>query len=363
MDRNSRQNAGDIRMQTKELAMTDKTGPGAKINGRPGHEDSGVSIIIPAFNEAESLAELLPRLGGVLTDVAHEIIIVDDGSTDGTADFLCTAARENTALKILILRRNLGKSMALAVGFENARYPVVVTLDADLQDRPEDIPTLIEKLDDGFDLVSGQRDQRHDGVLRKSVSWLFNRVVSRLTGLKFKDLNCGLKAYRSEVVKTVPVYGQFHRYIPLLAHMAGFKVTEAPVTNEPRKYGVSKYRTFRYEGIWDLFSILFTYNYKFRPLHFFAKIALLFLVPSTMILLYLIGDYFYWLYGGSLGQPDLFSRPLLSMSLTMFVVGTIVFVSGFICDFILHHVVSSNLSHVSRMSVREAIGTDATAEK
>jgi len=327
------------------------------------NQNTAVSVIVPAFNEAESLLELLPRLDAVFSAVAHEIIIVDDGSTDGTADFLRTAAKDIAVLRIFILRRNLGKSMALAVGFENARHPVVVTLDADLQDRPEDIPALLQKLDEGYDLVSGQRGQRHDGFLRKLVSWIFNRVVSRLTGLKFKDLNCGLKAYRSEVTKTVPVYGQFHRYIPLLAHMAGFKVTETPVTNEPRLYGESKYKTFRYEGIWDLFSILFTYNYKFRPLHFFAKIALVFLVPSTVILLYMVGDFFYWLLTGSLDQPSLFSRPLLSMSLTMFVVGAIIFVSGFICDFILHHVISGNLGHVSRMSVREAIGTDGAAEK
>ncbi len=327
------------------------------------NQNTAVSVIVPAFNEAESLSELLPRLDAVLGSVPHEIIIIDDGSTDGTADFLRAAAKDNAVLRIFILRRNLGKSMALAVGFENARHPIVVTLDADLQDRPEDIPSLVKKLDEGYDLVSGQRSQRHDGFLRKFVSWVFNRVVSRLTGLKFKDLNCGLKAYRAEVVKTVPVYGQFHRYIPLLAHMAGFKVTEAPVTNEPRLYGESKYKTFRYEGIWDLFSILFTYNYKLRPLHFFAKIALLFLIPSSLILMYLLGDYFYWLFGGGQEQPSLFSRPMLSMSLTMFVVGTIVFVSGFICDFILHHVVSGNLSHVSRMSVREVIGADGAAEK
>lgn len=318
----------------------------------------GVSIIVPAYNEAESLAELLPRLSAVLAKVPHEIIVVDDGSDDGTVEFLREATKINTALKTQVLRRNLGKSMALAVGFECAQYPTVVTLDADLQDRPEDIPALIAKLNQGYDLVSGQRDQRHDGFLRKFVSWVFNRVVSRLTGLKFKDLNCGLKAYRSEVVKTVPVYGQFHRYIPLLTHMAGFKVTEAPVTNEPRKYGESKYRTFRYEGIWDLFSILFTCNYKFRPLHFFAQLALLFLIPSTLIILYLVAGYFYWLLTGGVDQPSLFSRPLLSMSLTMFVVGAIVFVSGFICDFILHHVISANISHISQTSVRETIEGD-----
>lgn len=322
-----------------------------------------VSVIVPAFNEAESLAELLPRLDRVFADVPHEIIVVDDGSDDGTEKFLRDAVKENPSLKTKILRRNLGKSMALAVGFESAQYPTVITLDADLQDRPEDIPALIEKLDQNFDLVSGQRDQRHDGFLRKFVSWLFNRVVSRLTGLKFKDLNCGLKAYRSEVVKTVPVYGQFHRYIPLLAHMAGFKVTEVAVTNEPRKYGESKYTTFRYGGIWDLFSILFTCNYKFRPLHFFAQLSLLFLIPSSLILMYLVAGYFYWLFSGSLGQPDLIPRPLLSLSLTMFVLGAIIFVSGFICDFVLHHVVSGNIGHISKTRVRETITADNASEK
>ena len=319
------------------------------------NDDQAISIIVPAFNEAESLIELLPRLETVLKNYTYEIIIVDDGSTDDTVTLVQNAARENDALKALVLRRNLGKSMALAVGFANARYSTVVTLDADLQDRPEDIPLLVNKLNEGYDLVSGRRVQRHDGPIRKFVSFVFNQIVSRSTGLKFKDLNCGLKAYRSEVTKTVPVYGQFHRYIPLLAHMAGFKVTESIITNDARKYGQSKYSTFRYGGIWDLFSILFTCNYKFRPLHFFAQLALLFLIPSTLILLYLVGDYFFWVFSGSIEQPSIFPRPLLSMSLTMFVVGAIFVVSGFICDFILHHVISGNISHISHTSVRMCI--------
>jgi len=343
--------------------MTEETSPNPTSRTSLNQEDGPVSVIVPAFNEVESLKELLPRLRKVLVGVAHEVIVVDDGSTDGTVQFVREEIKTDPALRVLVLRRNLGKSMALAVGFESARHPIVVTLDADLQDRPEDIPALIEKLNDGYDLVSGQRDQRHDGFLRKSVSWLFNRVVSRLTGLKFKDLNCGLKAYRSEVVKTVPVYGQFHRYIPLLAHMAGFKVTESAVTNEARKYGESKYKTFRYGGIWDLFSILFTYNYKFRPLHFFAQLSLFFLVPSTLIILYLIAGYLYWLFNGMVDQSILFMRPLLTISLTMFVVGAFVFVSGFICDFILHHVVSGNIHHISRTSVRDVIGADDGRKK
>lgn len=322
-----------------------------------------ISVIVPAFNEVDSLKELLPRLKKVLAGILHELIIVDDGSTDGTVQFVHKVAKTESSLKVLVLRRNLGKSMALAVGFECARYPIVVTLDADLQDRPEDIPALVGKLDEGYDLVSGQRAKRHDGPLRKSVSWLFNCVVSRLTGLKFKDLNCGLKVYQAEVVKTVPIYGQFHRYIPLLAHMAGFKVTEEAVTNEARKYGESKYKAFRYGGIWDLFSILFTYNYKFRPLHFFAQLSLFFLIPSTLIILYLIAGYLHWLLGGMVDEPILFIRPLLTISLTMFVVGSFVFVSGFICDFILHHVVSGNIKHISRTSVRDVISADDQEKK
>ena len=338
--------------------MSFYTSSNSNDNNISTNENCAVSVVVPAFNESESLEELLPRLKNELDGIKHEVLVIDDGSTDGTVELIREKTKVDSDLKLLILRRNLGKSMALAVGFECARYPIVVTLDADLQDRPEDIKILIEKLNEGYDLVSGQRHQRHDGFLRKSVSWLFNLVVSRLTGLKFKDLNCGLKAYRSEVVKTVAVYGQFHRYIPLLAHMAGFKVTEEPVNNEARKYGESKYRTFRYGGIWDLFSILFTYNYKFRPLHFFAQLSLLFLVPSTLIILYLVTGYFYWLFGGMVDTPILFMRPLLSISLTMFVVGAIVFVSGFICDFILHHVVSGNIQHISRTSVREFITYD-----
>jgi len=315
-----------------------------------------VSIIVPVFNGEKYINKCTSIINHQTFDRNFEVIMVDDGSTDGTVEFAREKTKKNPEIKILVLRRNLGKSMALAVGFEYARYPVVVTLDADLQDRPEDIPALISKLNEGYDLVSGQRAQRHDGLVRKFVSWLFNYVVSRLTGLKFKDLNCGLKVYQSEVVKNVPIYGQFHRYIPLLAHMAGFKVTEEAVTNEARKYGESKYKAFRYGGIWDLFSILFTYNYKFRPLHFFAQLSLFFLIPSTLIILYLISGYLYWRLGGMVDEPILFMRPLLSISLTMFVVGAFVFVSGFICDFILHHVVSGNIRHISKTSVRDVLG-------
>lgn len=317
------------------------------------------SVVIPSYNEVESLPELIERVravfsGGFDSPKTYEIIIVDDGSNDGTGDYLSKSTQSISELRAIILRRNVGKSMALMTGFLKSRGNYVVTLDADLQDNPEDIPAMLTKMGQGFQLVTGYRRKREDTLFRKIGSSIFNATVRKSTGLNIKDLNCGFKLYKAEVVKTISIYGQFHRYIPLLAHFAGFNVGEQFVKNSPRKYGISKYKTIRYQGIFDLFSILFIHNYNLSPLHFFAKIAAVFGVPSSLILLYFLFRHAISFVGVGT-QYQIIERPLLSISLTMFLISIIILLTGFVCDFILHHSLPTQISRMSNLHIKEEI--------
>lgn len=319
-----------------------------------------LSVVVPCLNEAESLPELVARLEAALDREVggsvrggYEIIVVDDGSTDATVKVAQDLCRTRPWIRLFSLRRNFGKSMALSVGFRKARAPIILTLDADLQDPPEQIRVLLERLREGWDLVSGRRSARSDTLIRRLGSAVFNWAVRRTTGLKLSDINCGMKAYRREVFNLVTVYGQFHRYIPLLAHLNGFRVTEVGIENAPRKHGLSKFPTMRYEGLFDLLSILFTYNYRLRPLHFFAKASLFMLVPGLGIVLYLVAGYLIWLASGGTGISILFARPLLFFALTMIVVGMNVFLAGFVCDFLLYHQLSDRFSRMVDLSVRD----------
>lgn len=326
-----------------------------------------ISVIIPCFNEAESIPELVARIEAALDREAgraapknYEIIIVDDGSTDATWQVAQQLSRARPCVRAFSLRRNFGKSMALSVGFRKARAPIILTLDADLQDPPEHIGSFLERLRDNWDVVSGRRVRRSDTLMRRIGSSLFNWAVRHTTGLKLNDINCGMKGYRREVFKLIAVYGQFHRYIPLLAHLNGFRVTEVDIENAPRRYGLSKFPTMRYEGLFDLLTILFTYNYRLRPLHFFAKLSLLLLVPGIGIVLYLLIGYFAWLLSGGSGISILFARPLLFFSLTMIVVGMNVFLAGFVCDFLLYHLMPERFSKMVDLSVRSVAAPEAS---
>jgi glycosyltransferase involved in cell wall biosynthesis len=315
------------------------------------------SVVVPAFNEAPSLPELCERIDGVFANqfnIAqnYELIIISDGSTDETRQVLEELQQKFPSLRPIHLRRNVGKSLALMTGFLKTRGSIVLTLDADLQDCPEDIPLLVEKLESGFDLVSGRRIDRKDTLTRRLGSRLFNRTARRITGLQIEDLNCGFKAYRAEVAQKLTIYGQFHRYIPLLAHQAGFKVTECPVRNMPRAHGTSKFRTFRHAGLIDLLSIIFTYQYHMSPLHFFAKIAAFFIFPSVLVIAYLGLGFLMSVIGlwdGILLGP----RPLLTMSLTMFMIGVNIFLTGFVCDFILNHIIQNRIKDLCDMNVED----------
>jgi glycosyltransferase involved in cell wall biosynthesis len=318
------------------------------------------TVLVPIFCEAESLVELSDRVQAMFTELGaaddFELLFVDDGSTDGTADLIGQMATERPYVRALHFRRNFGKSLALMAGFLKSRGRVIITMDGDLQDMPEDIPALIAKLESGFDLVSGLRVDRNDTGIRKLGSRLYNTVVRRVTGLELSDLNCGFKAYRQEVVKTLCIYGQYHRFIPLQAHLVGFRCGEVPVRNSARKHGQSKFRTLRWEGLFDLLSMLFTYRFGLAPLHFFGVVSVILIAPAGLIVAYLmVMQLLHWA-GTGLGYMVV-ERPMLSMSLSSMLMGLIVFLTGFVCDFVLHHQIRSRIGAIVDMSIaRETDG-------
>ncbi len=282
------------------------------------YSSRGISVVIPLLDEEASLVELIARLEEVLPTLAgehYEVILVDDGSRDGSFEIIRRAHERNQRIHGIRFRRNYGKSAALAVGFERTRYDIIVTLDADLQDDPAEIPRLLAKLDEGYDLVSGWKQVRHDPLEKTLPSKLFNQVVSVVSGLRLHDFNCGLKAYRSEVVRSLLLYGEMHRYIPALAHWEGFRVTELPVRHHRRKYGRSKFGASRYvKGFLDLLTVILTTRYLKRPLHLFGSIGTLLLVAGFAIALGLTIE---WILGGTY----LTNRPLLLMAVAFMIVG------------------------------------------
>ena len=265
-----------------------------------------ISVVVPAFNEAESMPELLDRLEEVLVGMqrSYEIWVIDDGSNDGTFDVLAAQSSHRPHLHALSLSRNYGKAAALSAGFNVASGEVVITLDADLQDDPAEIPHLVAKIEGGNDLVSGWKQNRKDGFIKNQTSKLFNSVTSAVAGLRLHDYNCGLKAYRSEVTRSVRIYGEMHRYIPALAHLEGFKVTEIPVRHHARRFGRTKYGPARFlNGFLDLLTVFFLHARASSPLHFFGRIGLLFFAIGLVINGYFLVQ---WLLGQGLRV-----RPLL----------------------------------------------------
>jgi len=252
---------------------------------------------------------------------------VDDGSTDGSFAALTRLHNAKDNVRVVRLRRNFGKAAALAAGFTQARGDIVVTIDADLQDDPAEIPRLLAKLDEGFDLVSGWKAHRRDALSRRALSRIFNWVTSRVSGLRLHDMNCGLKAYRAEVVKELRLYGELHRFIPVLAHYRGHRIAELPVNHRPREHGRSRYGVERYlRGFLDLLTVSFIGRYRHRPLHLFGGLGLGLGAIGFAILVYLtvlkIG-------GHAIGE-----RPLLTLGVLLLVVGLQFFSLGLISELI-----------------------------
>ena len=275
-----------------------------------------LSVVVPVLDERDALPGLFEELRAACSAWGRswEAILVDDGSTDGSWEILEALARENPEVTAIRLRRNFGKSAALATGFARSRGESVVTLDGDGQDDPAEIPALLAELERGYDLVSGWKRERQDPASRRLASRLFNFVSSRLTGVRIHDLNCGLKAYRGECARSLEIYGELHRFVAVLAAQQGWRVGELPVRHRPRLHGRSRFGSERFaRGLLDLITVTFLGRYQNRPLHLFGGIGLLSMLAGFAICLYLT---IIKLGGASIGQ-----RPLLFLGVLLIVVG------------------------------------------
>ena len=289
-----------------------------------------VSVIIPVLNERDNLPELYNRLTETLAPLnrAYEIIFVDDGSSDDTAEWCRSLVQSDVCVTFVELRRHFGKATALQVGFQVAKGDIIITMDGDLQDDPIEIPRFLEALDQGVDLVSGWKKMRQDPLTKTLPSKLFNFVTSMMTGIKLRDFNCGFKAYRREVVESLDLYGELHRYIPVLAHANGFRIGEIAVNHRPRCYGKSKYSFERFlRGAFDLLTVLFLGSFKRRPLHLFGLIGIAFSGVGFAIDLYLS---LLWL----TGIAYIGNRPLLVLGTLLIIVGVQVLIFGLLAEMI-----------------------------
>ena len=298
-----------------------------------------ISAVIPLLNEKESLPELRSRIDKTMAaeGLSYEIIFIDDGSTDGSWDVIADFAKADPRIHGIRFRRNYGKSAALYCGFERAQGDIVVTMDADLQDAPEEIPAMRRMiLDDGYDLVSGWKKHRKDNALTKNLpSKLYNATARRVTGIKLHDMNCGLKAYRKEVIKSIEVYGEMHRYIPYLAKNAGYtKIGEMPVHHEKRKYGKSKFGMNRFvNGVLDLQSLWFLSSFGKKPMHFFGTSGLLmFLIGFVMTVWIIVAKLVHQANGVRFRAVT--DQPLFYLALLTLVLGVMLFLAGFIGEMI-----------------------------
>ena len=298
-----------------------------------------LTIIVPLFNEAESLPELVRWINRTLDGRGweYEIIMVDDGSTDGSWKVVRELAEADGRIHGIRFRRNYGKSAALYHGFKAAGGNVVVTMDADLQDSPEEIPEMYRMVtEDGWDVVSGWKQHRQDNKLPKNLpSKLYNATARWITGIHLHDMNCGLKAYRNEVVKNIEVYGEMHRYIPYLAKNAGFeRITEKPVHHQKRKYGKSKFGLERFvNGFLDLLSLWFLSTFGKKPMHFFGFTGILMFLAGFVIAVWLIVAKLIHQAGGMHFRP-VTDQPLFYLALLAVVLGVMLFLAGFICEMI-----------------------------
>ena len=250
-----------------------------------------VSLVIPVFNEEETLIELKEKIINVFQkeNMNGEIIFINDGSSDNSAKIISDLENENSEVKFVDFRFNKGKAAALQSGFDMAEGEIVITMDADLQDDPDEIPNLVNKINEGWDVVSGWKKNRKDPIGKRWPSKLFNYTTRIFSGIKIHDFNCGLKAYRNEVVKTIKVYGELHRYIPVLAAMEGFKITEFVVKHHPREYGESKYGFGRlFKGLFDLITVLFLGRFTVRPMHFFGMVGLLSFLAGFVVEIWML---------------------------------------------------------------------------
>ena len=312
-----------------------------------------LSIVISLYNEEESLSELVSWIEKVMDTEGYryEVIMIDDGSTDGSWNLIRKLSEKNSNIRGISFRRNYGKSAALYHGFKSAEGRVVVTMDADLQDSPEEIPEMYRMVtEEDWDIVSGWKKQRYDNKLTKNLpSKLYNATARKVTGIKLHDMNCGLKAYKNEVVKDIEVYGEMHRYIPYLAKNAGYsKITEKPVQHQKRKYGVSKFGLERFvNGVLDLISLWFLSKFGKKPMHFFGFTGILMFLLGGIMTIWVIAEKLIQQSNGMDFRP-VTEQPLFYLALVAVILGFQMFLTGF-----LGELISRNSQERNRYNVRE----------
>ncbi len=298
------------------------------------------SLVIPLYNEDGSLKKLWLEIKTEMAKLSDswEAIFINDGSTDKSLLVLQDLANLNPEVKIINFKHNRGKADALQAGFSQAAGGIVITLDADLQDDPKEFPNLINKLNEGYDLVSGYKKNRHDPIHKTIPSFFFNALIRKMSGVKMKDINSGLKAYRAEVVKSIGVYGELYRFIPVLAVNKGFKIAEIPVHHRPREFGVSKYGISRFvRGFLDLFTVVFLTKFVKRPLHLFGSLGLIFLFVGLVMSLYLTFIHFFA--GANIGD-----RPLLLFGILFIIAGIQLISTGLIAELITYYVYQNKIN-------------------
>lgn len=306
-----------------------------------------ISIVVPLYNEDESLPELTSWIAKVMEahNFSYEILFVDDGSTDTSWAVIEELKTQFNAVKGIKFRRNYGKSAALNVAFEAAQGDVIITMDADLQDSPDEIPELFRRIkEEKLDIISGWKKKRYDPISKTIPTKLFNAATRKMSGIQLNDFNCGLKAYRKEVVKTIEVYGEMHRYIPVIAKWAGFKkIGEQVVEHRARKYGVTKFGLSRFvNGFLDLLSIFFVGKFGKRPMHFFGSLGVLSFLLGTIMALWMIGVKLYHIAMLIPYKREITDQPLFYISLVAIILGSQLFLTGFVAELVTRNAPERN---------------------
>ncbi|MET1057418.1 MAG: glycosyltransferase family 2 protein [Pedobacter sp.] len=305
-----------------------------------------ISVVIPLYNEDESLPELTSWIARVMAEhrFSYEILFVDDGSTDSSWKVIEDLKNTYPEVKAIKFRRNYGKSAALNVAFEASQGDVIITMDADLQDSPDEIPELYRRLcEEKMDIISGWKKKRYDPVTKTIPTKLFNAATRRMSGIQLNDFNCGLKAYRSDVVKTIEVYGEMHRYIPVIAKWAGFKnIGEQVVEHRARKYGVTKFGFSRFiNGFLDLLSIFFVGKFGKRPMHFFGSMGVLSFLVGTVMALWIIGEKLYHI-SMNTSYREITDQPMFYIALVAIILGSQLFLTGFVAELVTRNASERN---------------------
>ena len=308
-------------------------------------KDLDLTVVVPLLNEEESLRPLMDRINRALdeTNLAYEVVFVDDGSTDGSPEVLTELHAASSNVRVIQFRRNFGKAAAYTAGFEESRGRIIITMDADLQDDPAEIPALVAKLDEGYDLVSGWKQKRHDPLGKTVPSKFFNWVTGRVSRIDIHDFNCGLKAYRREVTRDVKIYGELHRYIPVLADLEGYRVSEIPVQHHARQFGTTKYGWGRlFKGFLDLLTVMYLGRYMERPLHLFGAVGILMCGLGVLINGYIAS---LWFRTGSIQHR----YPLLSLGTLLMLLGVQVICTGLIGDMIARSANAREIYNIQRI--------------